>query len=379
MDAYLISIFAPFSIYSFKGIQSIIFLLLFFVFLNSSRTHKTNTNKRIVVLFAGFTFIVYLINSIINFSIPNRGILFGLIFAALFLQYKRIYQLKIFELFLNAFCFLMVLSIIEYIVSQFFGIGFIIKDVARVETNFYNHTQYFHHYIFNLVKDDIFFRFQSVLEEPGNVGTICGLMIFLLKDKCYRKQLVICISAGILSLTMAFFVLFSFFLLSLISIKRGSTMIIACLLFVIVAFVFEEQINNEIVKRFENEKVDDRSNENFDSLLKRNILNNDMSLWLGHGSGATNNLGVGKGVVGAKRELYDLGILGVLSIFVISIISFFKYNKVSILSLSFFAAFWASWYQRSDIFSAINIILFFNVFNVYNRDLLINETIENKF
>ena len=59
----------------------------------------------------------------------------------------------------------------------------------------------------------VIFRFQSLTEEPGVVGTLCAFILFTIDRKKYKKEFYIFCLAGILSLSLAFYLLLLFGLL----------------------------------------------------------------------------------------------------------------------------------------------------------------------
>lgn len=356
---------AVFSFYSFRGLPTILYIILFASFLFKNKAYIAKED-RIVSYFILFPLLVYTLSSLGHFAFPKKGLIFGILYGCILLKCNRTEQLKVFDLFLNITTVLLFLSIVEFVIVQTFGRGIQLGNVVRIEEEVFNNTTYFKHYIFNLIKNDVISRFQSIMEEPGNVGTLCGFLLFAIgNNPRYKRQFIIVIFAGIISLSMAFYALLGIYMIGNLNIKHLKVFVLMSLVIVTGIFVFQEQFESKIINCFNSENLDDRSNELFDKHLDNFVQRGDIYLFLGNGSGATNSINIGRGVVGAKRELYDFGIIGCLLFFLGSVICYFKFNKVSKHSILFFIAFWLSWYQRADIYNPSYLLIFFNIYNAY--------------
>lgn len=357
---------AVFTFYSFRGFATILYALLILVYLNYG--YKYKKQAFIIRCFLIPPLCLYFFSAIFHGALPNRGILLGLVYGFILLGTCRADQIRAFEVFLNCTCLLLLFSILEFVIVELFGKGLLLGQVVRVEEAVFDRTTFFNHYLFNIIKEDVIVRFQSIMEEPGNVGTLCGLLLFVIgKNAKYIKQFYIILISGFLSLSMAFFALFAMYVICNFSIRNIKATVIIAIVIIGGVTLFKDQFENKIILRLQSEKVDDRSNEVFDQHLYLFAKERGLSFYFGNGAGATNSIDIGRGVVGAKRELYDYGIVGCLLLFISSLVTFFKYNGVSKHSLLFFIAFWLSWYQRADIFNPSNVLLFINILNVVSE------------
>jgi|GEM_PF-4597640 len=354
---------AVFTFYSFRGLATILYAILILLYLFSGRS--CDKHGDIIKCYLIPPIFVYSFSLVFHDSLPNKGILFGLLlYSSILLRTSRNDQKMAFEFFLDCTCLLLLLSIVEFVLVELFGIGLLLGHVVRVEEAVFDRATYFNHYIFNIIKDDVMVRFQSIMEEPGNVGTLCGFLLFVIGNNArYSRQFYIVLIAGFLSLSMAFFALFALFFISNIELKKKKMILIISIIIICGIFFFGEQFESKIVLRLQSENLDDRSNVYFDHQLYLFVKEHGIPFFFGNGAGATNSIDIGRGVVGAKRELFDYGVIGCVLLFLSSFFAFFKYNGISKRSVLFFIAFWLSWYQRADIFNPTNILLFFNVLN----------------
>lgn len=365
-----ISLIAPFSLYMFGGIRTIFLFLLIFVSL-FYRRRMINNNSKIIAVLIGISSLVYLLSLMTTFTLPSIGVIWGMIYAVIILKYKREDQLAAFNIFIKIFSCLLVLSLIEFFLAQVFGISIIIGNVTRIQTTS-DTIQDFNHHIFNLIKDDLLPRFQSLTSEPGDVGTICGLLLFIIGDKKeYRFPLIVFILSGLLTFSLAFYALVLIYA-TVVVVKQRSIYLV--FVFAIVAFFvyyyFGDVFQDRIIYRAETvEGLSSRSNDDFDRTYTSWLERGDSSLLFGNGNGATNEMSIGKGVVGYKRELFDYGFVGVFLFLLSYFISFFKYNKWSMKTILFWGVFMISWLQRSYFFFTPYLILVFNVYNVFNEDI----------
>ena len=211
---------AVFTFYSFRGLATILYAILILLYLFSGRS--CDKHGDIIKCYLIPPIFVYSFSLVFHDSLPNKGILFGLLlYSSILLRTSRNDQKMAFEFFLDCTCLLLLLSIVEFVLVELFGIGLLLGHVVRVEEAVFDRATYFNHYIFNIIKDDVMVRFQSIMEEPGNVGTLCGFLLFVIGNNArYSRQFYIVLIAGFLSLSMAFFALFALFFISNIELKK---------------------------------------------------------------------------------------------------------------------------------------------------------------
>jgi hypothetical protein len=249
----------------------------------------------------------------------------------------------------------MLLSIIEYVLVVFFNIGYVVSHVSRdLAINSYA----FDEYLFNLILQPIeVARFQSLLHEPGDIGTFNGILIFgLLNLNGYKFEKIMIVLSGLISMSMAFYILAVIYILLNFSKLKFKTLILSVLVLVGVYFVFEEQIEKQIVYRITENKVDNRSD---DRMIAANLKNLGNCQLLGAGYGSVNKK-YGSGSAGANVFIYDYGWIGFFIIFLCYTATFYNFcnKKLSVNQFIFLIAFWLSFYQRQNIYE-IQIVMAF--------------------
>ena len=169
------------------------------------------------------------------------------------------------------------------------------------------------------------YRFQSLATEPGLIGTLCGFLIYIVSDiKEYKFANLIFWISGILSFSLAFYVIVSLKLLSQFNLK----MILLIVSFFTVAFLLIPNFFQEhIVARVSGEEHgDNRSSVELDMKLKQSY--NDDTLWFGNGYRSYDKF-VTKGVAGAKPWIYQYGIISVFLLF-LSYVEYFVHNSLKL-------------------------------------------------
>ena len=245
--------------------------------------------------------------------------------------------------FINVLSVILLISLIEYVVIVLFHNGIVLyHNLQRTDTDDVRLLQIFNQYLFNLIiQNDLIPRFQSLCEEPGCVGTLCGLLIFpLQRDKKHRFQYIVFIVAGILSMSLAFYALFLLHLL--IGRKFTITSCILAAIIVILFYYFKDSFEEGIILRLQSGRIDNRLSEDFSYQFDNAWTRGE--LWLPHGQKS------GSFGAGAKMWLWKYGIIAFIPLFLSY--CYYYYNKVkryhSALwpSIIFFVTFWISFYQR---------------------------------
>lgn len=173
------------------------------------------------------------------------------------------------------------------------------------------------------------YRFQSIFDEPGVVGTICGLMTIAIQNTKMRYEKVVFYFSGVLSFSTAFFV-FAFASL----IMSGSfktilkTTLSACFSIIIIIFFIPKNVADSILWIFENKSKleDNRISSCFWDKYNQDMVGDN--LWLGMGEGASMNLGCD--VSSVITFVYDYGYIGIVLIFfIVFIVYFTMYLEIS--------------------------------------------------
>ena len=360
----------------------LLFMVIYFMTPNKGRITKERS-KESSVLLTGIL-VIYSITTVFNLSPPLPIQFFSLIYAFCFLRISYELQVRIIKCFVRALAILLTCSIVEYTIYQTIGWGIVLGNTTRVtsvrETHFVN-------LVFNLIGTDYGeTRFRSIADEPGRLGTLCGMLLFLTwRVRSLRIPFIVFVISGVISFSLAFFVLLSIFLITHVRVSLKK-MIIGIAVIGATIYVTFDRFKEMIVARIiadgemiDIEDIDNRTTEAFDKYF--NLAYENGQLWLGVGA---NNLpeqinieGHG-GNAGAKKWIFQYGIVAL-------VILFFSFNKVffrrlmrkpGIKDYGFLIAYWLSFYQRSSVLSHFTLIVFMaipiiDIINEYDNTITI--------
>lgn len=291
---------------------------------------------------------IYVAQLVINGYLLNARWLVLYVQLFLFLLFNDNIKRDAFKLSIRIIAVIMLLSIIEYLVYLITGKGLLLATYYREgSTRDYLIEQYLFNFIVS--EDSIFPRFQSLTEEPGVVGTLGAFFLFCTaKKEEYRFEYIVFLIGGLLSLSLAFYLML---IIHLICIRANLKTNISILFFVAgFYFAFQENVNNMIVQRVVERGIDERSNDYFDSKFEASIQNK--TIWLGHGDSDFVSGKMGN-VVGAKVWIYEYGIIGVLLVFIVYMVLFICFckgrNVDKTLMIGFILTYWISFFQREYI------------------------------
>lgn len=209
----------------------------------------------------------------------------------------------------------------------------------------------------------------GIYDEPGRVGTIAGMLLPALplksKLKLDKGISYIIILGGLMSLSLAFYVLLALFIFIKLSEKKKMTTkkLLIGLIFVCGAMgIFyylattNEYFQNQIIRRFTLQTIitdNNRVSDAFESIYKPFLSSSEV--WFGVGNGNT----IIKTVDAAGYQIivYTFGIVGfaLICLWVCFMgITFSKKNKNALLMFAFFML---SFYQRGWIFPFYHILI----------------------
>lgn len=323
-------------------------------------------NKDIVVVWI-ICSIIYIMMGVVALNL--FGLLGEVISMMLILEFillREDLKLRVFDVFIKVMSVLLVCSITEFLIYQFTGFRYVLFDnliyleqVPMVQTLFNIMHPESPYGILGLAN---FFRFQSLADEPGGLGTIMGFLLFAtVGNPKYKRQYIIFWIAGMLSFSLAFYVIaFAHLIVSFRN--KGSKGFL--LLFVVVAIVgyslFRDVFDYMIVGRVSGNEISEVDNRTSDFLDKELIKAfKDGSILFGH------KVIEGESAAGVKGVLYYRGLIGMLALILGFSYVFIKKTKSlklvdnSSFALMFLIVFWMSYYQRSYIWMFQYVIPFF--------------------
>ncbi|MFB2642104.1 hypothetical protein ACE02D_07430 [Shewanella bicestrii] len=300
---------------------------------------------------------IYLVAYIIYLA-PLGAALGGLIVFVLLTNLKAKYYEPLFIIIINIFAIVFFIGIVLYAlyITSIFDYISIIKPInpLKIEKGIYFKDVYFFLKVTSTQYGDLY-RFQSIFDEPGVVGTITGIAIIAMNgDVKYKWQRYIFIASGILSLSTAFFVFY--FISILITYSYKKALYTTCTLSVTIIILYNviPQTTFDVIQPIVEYKLsagDNRVSDCFKSSFDRNMPNNFL---FGLGKGAT--LGLGCDISSFVASIYDYGYLGLLIIFLL----------VALGYLSMFYGILGSKMFKNDIVIYI-IWLIILVLNFYQR------------
>ena len=358
------STIANFSIYFIGGVPKFIIVVLLCIFgllMRPSITTKRRSNDSILFIFGWG--IIFAISIFINGSIPKLLLASGFLICLFFLCLNVETQKSIFRKYVWFLSILFLLSAIEYIIFIVSGKGVLIATVMRVTDA---KEGLFYHYLFNILTiHDVLYRFKGLCAEPGDMGTICALMLFATwRIKTLRFPFYVFLVCGLMSFSLAYYIFLTIFLLTYVK-PRIKNYVIGIVVFAAFVFVFRDFFEYRIVNRLTEvddiEELDNRTTEIFDRYFYNAYDKGD--LWLGVGS---DNLppqiyssGEG-GNAGVKKWIFQYGIIGFFIIFCIYTILYCRIGnkRPNYYDWVFLLVYWAAFFKGLSLLSACLFIIY---------------------
>lgn len=361
------SSFAYYSFYVFPGAGLFfygIYILVFFLYASRNPLNKLNSKKAKVFL---VSYLIIYFLSIFHGFLPVNVEWLILFFGFSFLCMEDEVQYKVLRLFIKMFSILLTVSLVEYLLFCFANVSYVDITIDRGYRTY-------HHLLFNVFEYENFMilpRFQSILDEPGMVGTFSALILCILwRKNGWLFEKIVFLLAGIFSFSLAFLFMMSIVLLlnfrfKIIHIIIGTALIIGTYV------VLQDYIDALVAARFEKENAFTRTAYKFDKAFDNAWKNGE--LWLGKGATSHKlHTDVDDGNAGIKVWIFQYGILCMIMIMIvytkIVIDKFRKYTKMNFSILALLLIFWISFYQRSDIEFPYYILMFFGFPTFYKLE-----------
>ena len=350
---------ANFSIYKSFVVVAIVFALIAIGYFGLPKRYRSNNLKEPILYCSAWSFL-YLWSFLMSGEVVGLGYIIILVYSVLFISLNYEYQLTIAKIFIWGLSILCLFSATEYVIYLITGQGIVLGSATRTTAI---QSTYFTHYIFNLILNGNYgFRFQGLADEAGRLGTLCGMLIFLIRRlEMGKLPFYIIIVSGLLSFSLAFYVLLAIFLLSMTRVSLKKSLLAVFFISIVLWFV-QDQFSERILERIsDTENVDNRTDEVFDMYFYAAVQSGQ--IWVGAGGDKITAIAEssGAGYGGVKVFLLQYGIICFVLIF-------FMYNyiyikrcggKVSNFDWLFLLAFWLSFYQRQTIYLPFTMIIFF--------------------
>ena len=297
------------------------------------------------------------------FAIRDGKNIFGLIavsLVCLILLFPTDYLCRVFDRFVKIYALLIIPSIVVYIIVVFGVItsfpSQIIEPLNALKD--YDYTQYPFLVMVNKL-DAGAFRFMAYFDEPGVVGTISGVLLFLRGLQLKNWETYPILISGMFSLSLAFYLMLFANILLFQSFKV-KIVFISLLSALAIYFATDEVIGKLIFDRLEIEDGQlagiNRTTTNMDVFMKR-FVNSD-KFWFGYGDSYAQNV-VNEGGASYKDLIVNYGIIGFISLVIVSLTGAIKRLGFSIELIIYIAVWAAIIFQRPFIFSLIYFFLLY--------------------
>lgn len=271
-----------------------------------------------------------------------------------FLTLRKNEQLRIFNHFVTILSVIFLIGLVSYMLS-------LVHLNVPIGTAISQNPSKSPYYVYiGFVKESelITYRFSSIFDEAGVVGTLSGLILSAIGISTKNFRSMIILLAGLVSFSLAFYVILILNLVLTLNIKKFLLVIIilAGLIFAS-GNLFNNLIGNRLAIQDKHLAGDNRTNQSFDDYYDLFVAKGGSDLFFG------------KGVVGAdkideltyastyKLIIINFGIIGfalIISFYGLCVFSFCNSRKGWFL----FVIFVISAYQRPDLFIFYNIVMF---------------------
>lgn len=354
------STLAYYSIYIYSKIGIILFgtyFLISLVLWDKVKTGKILLTKDSVIYLLSYIFIYFI--SVLHGYIPISLSLLWLLFGAIFISCKEDIKKDTISIFVNLICTLLSLSLIEYFLYISTGITFFHTSVMRGSSRIYEHL------LFNIYEDNPFMpipRFQSLMDEPGLLGTLCAFLLYVIsgQEKMYWQKTILWVS-GFFSFSLAFFAIAPLIILANFKVRIKYIVLVVVALLA-VYYYLQEYVDVFISARLEKEHISNRTHDEFENGFQK-ALDAGNLIW-GLGAWSYTNIDDG-GNAGAKVWIYQYGFIGLLLVGSVYIVTFLRKlkrnNTMDFWHLCFLFIFWLSFLQREYIDAPYNVVVYFTV------------------
>lgn len=269
----------------------------------------TSKYKRYALPFMLAFLVVYFYTGFFLGGYPSGSFLINAFMAFIFILLSDKWKLMVFDKLVKFLVVFLSLAFIEYLVYIFTGQGILVAYFIRDNAS---REQLFEQHLFNFFIINSTIRFQSFCEEPGDLGTLCYLMLFLTGNNLRYRVYYYCFWIfGLASFSLGFYVLAAIHLLSIRLKIQTIVLTLACML--TLPLIFGEQFDTLVVERVSGKKVeelDNRTGERLNNALANSF--SDGSIIYGHGGVLPERMGHDSGNAGGKVFLYKYGIIGLL-------------------------------------------------------------------
>ena len=324
MTIFIVDIFAwliaPFSkYYIIPNMEVLLDILCFLSLITIGPVMISSKNRNIALRYMMACLAIIFLPIFFHGDLPFVSIISKLIFAISFISLKSEYKWVICSKFTNLFSFLLLFGIIEWVLLLF-GINFFWGVVDRD-----GGSQEFYQGIFILVPTysdyGLFYRFMSLCEEPGGLGTICFFLLATLDFQKSKKQFFILLLSGLISFSLGFYILIILWAITQNRRLKISQILLGIVVVVVMLTMFGDFFEARIIDRVTGddiETIDNRTNDDVDKKLQEISKDSRIVFGMGNRTFYEWEAKVGGVSAGVKNFVIQYGLLG----FIILLFSF---------------------------------------------------------
>ncbi len=287
-SACLISLIPAFYVWNNSLYIGVISLMLGFVLSIDIIKHGYTSRRKAVVVLLFVLYIIYIFRA----GATLAGAV-TLLVVLLFFLLKDFRMFQIYETFSNMFAVLLAISFLVYVYVVYFG-GYL--PYVSIEPLNYAKTEQYYLYPFLIVityYGIVIPRFMGLFDEPGVVGTLCGIILIAEHFNLGKKRNWVFLLSGIASLSFFFFLMCLAFL---VFYSKPKNIIYAGIVVISLAFVFKdnEVVQKRVWNRFVSEEgvlADNRTSSDFEKYYDSFRASPDYFWGLGKGVGHSHNEG----------------------------------------------------------------------------------------
>lgn len=264
-----------------------------FVCLVISLRHIRLSRDTGYVVFSTLLFVLYLIFAFLSAPSFQRTVLTCFMGVIFFTDVN--FMKAVFEKFVYVFSITSAVSIVQFVLVEFFDIGMPHRVLGALNTmKTYNYIAYMF-FVIPSHTMDLIPRFCGMYDEPGVVGTIAGAVLMIRKFNFKEWINVPIFIAGILSFSLFFYVIFAVYVILFAKIKYK--IVVAILASVAIYMWYDDGLLGQYIFRrleIENGELvgDNRAQGAFDYWYANKFVNSeDFYFGLGRGSSLVYNRG----------------------------------------------------------------------------------------
>jgi len=339
-------------------------------------------NKSAFLLF-WVLLLLYMIIAVGNSIIASAVFVFS---CMLLLSTKTEYTSITYKTFYNVFVLFAFLSMVNYVLVLL-GISMPSHVIEPLnEAKSYNYIAYPFMVMNNKVQD--FYRFEGVFDEPGALATYCFLLLWAEKFNYLKWKNIIILAAGVLSLSLFFYIAIGIVMIIKIFSKGTSILFRVLSVGLISIFVFSLTIEDSITSTVIGERLEfdeekgfkgnNRSTDALDIYYEKVRWQEPVFYW-GPTIGGANKEYVAsqvEGAAGYKRAFLEVGLVGCILFFMF----FFFYANFQIKRkkdlLLFLLCFLMTLYQRPFFTDIVYLFMFSSIIQLH--DFQPEDSIEKK-